>query len=167
MFPTSGTVRRRYTVCARVCSAAVTRCHARAQRRASSEPTGRGRLRGSAAPRARGSAQRRRLDGPCTRSVSRAQIGDPDGWCAARGAAARPMSACETSGAGAGPGGAHLGRIDRGLRQQPAMQEDSDLVGIDCLVFRLATVDGSHRQGMAEDQRDGFPGPEVGKPGPK
>jgi hypothetical protein len=53
-----------------------------------------------------------------------------------------------------GAGGAHLGRIDRGLGPHPAAQEPGNCMGVDRVVFGLAAMDGLHVEGMTEDNRD-------------
>jgi hypothetical protein len=63
-------------------------------------------------------------------------------------------------------GGAHLGRVDIGLREHPAAPQDSNLMGVDLIVFGFATVDGFHIQGMAQHKRDPVIGAEVGEPVP-
>jgi hypothetical protein len=62
--------------------------------------------------------------------------------------------------------GPHLGRIDIRLRQHPAAQEHSDLVGIDLIVLGLAPMDGFHVEGVAQDEGNPLLGAEVGQPVP-
>ena len=52
------------------------------------------------------------------------------------------------------PGAAHLTRIDIGLGEHAAAHEDCDLMRIDFIVLRFATVDGPHVECMAEDERN-------------
>jgi hypothetical protein len=64
------------------------------------------------------------------------------------------------------PGGAHLGRIDRGLGEHATAPEDSHLVRIDPIVFGFAAMDGLHIEGMAADERHAVLGTAVGEPVP-
>src|SRR4029453_19190234 len=64
------------------------------------------------------------------------------------------------------PGGAPLGRIDRGLREHPAPQQDSYFLGVDLVIFGLSAMDGLHREGMTQDKRDLVLSTEVSKPVP-
>jgi hypothetical protein len=48
----------------------------------------------------------------------------------------------------------------------PQIEINSNLLRIDFVVFRLATVDGFHIEGMAEDEGNAFLGTEVGEPVP-
>ena len=61
----------------------------------------------------------------------------------------------------------HRRRIDVGLRQHPAAQQDGDLVGINPVVLGLAAVDGLHRQRVAEHERDAFGRADIGEPVPR
>jgi hypothetical protein len=63
-------------------------------------------------------------------------------------------------------GSAHLGRIDIGLREHPAAQQKGDFMGINLVVFGLATMDGLHIEGMTEDKWDTLFSTEVGQPVP-
>ena len=62
--------------------------------------------------------------------------------------------------------GAHLGRIHLGLREHPAAQQDSNLMGVDLVVFGFAAVDGLQRESMAEHKRNPVLGTQIGKPVP-
>jgi hypothetical protein len=64
-------------------------------------------------------------------------------------------------------GSTHLNRIDRGLWEHTAAKQGGNLLGIDRVVFGLTAVDGFHREGMTEDERDAGIGAEVGEPGPR
>ena len=64
------------------------------------------------------------------------------------------------------PGRPQGGGIDIGLREHATTEQDRDLVGIDLVVFRFATVDGLHVEGMAQDKGNPFLRAEVGEPGP-
>lgn len=61
----------------------------------------------------------------------------------------------------------HLGGIDVGLREHAPTQEHRDFLGIDCVVFRFAAMDGVHVEGMPKDEGRAFLGTEVSQPGPK
>jgi hypothetical protein len=63
-------------------------------------------------------------------------------------------------------GGAPLSRVDIGLREHAAAQQDSNLLRVDLVMFGLAALDGLHVEGMTEDERDLFVGAEVGEPVP-
>jgi hypothetical protein len=63
-------------------------------------------------------------------------------------------------------GGAHLGWRDRGLGEQTTTEQDGDLLRIDLVIFRFATVDGFHRESMSQDEGHALFGAEVGKPIP-
>ena len=63
--------------------------------------------------------------------------------------------------------GPHRRRIDVGLRQHAAPQQDGDLVGINLVVLRLAAVDGLHRQRVAEHERDALRRADIGQPVPR
>jgi hypothetical protein len=63
-------------------------------------------------------------------------------------------------------GGPHRGRIDVGLGEHPAPQQDGDLVGVDPVVLGFAAVDGFHIEGVPEDEADPFGGAEIGEPVP-
>jgi hypothetical protein len=63
-------------------------------------------------------------------------------------------------------GGLHGDRGDRGLREHAAAQKCHHLLGIDLVIFRLATMDRLHREGMPEDARDAFVGAQVSQPVP-
>src|SRR5678815_2871156 len=65
-----------------------------------------------------------------------------------------------------GTGGAQVGGRDRGLREHAATAQGGNLWRIDLVVFGLAAMDSLHREGMTEDERDTFVGPEVGEPVP-
>ena len=62
--------------------------------------------------------------------------------------------------------GAHLGRVDIGLRDHAAAQECGDLKSIDPIVLGFAAVDGFHVQSMTEDEEDFLTGAQVGNPIP-
>ena len=63
-------------------------------------------------------------------------------------------------------GRAHLGRIDRGLREHPTTQQDGDFLGVDLVVFGLAAMDRFHIEGMTEDKRNTVFSTEVSEPVP-
>ena len=63
-------------------------------------------------------------------------------------------------------GGAHGGRIGVGLGQHAALEQQRDLVRIELVVLRLATVDGLHVQGMTEHEGNLLAGTEIGDPVP-
>src|SRR5882762_6799248 len=50
--------------------------------------------------------------------------------------------------------GPHGRWVDVRLREHPSTQQDGDLVGVNPVVLGLATVDGFHRQRVAEHERD-------------
>ena len=60
----------------------------------------------------------------------------------------------------------HGGGIDVGLREHAAAEQDGNLVRVDRVIFSLATMDGLHVEGMAEDERDAFISAQVGQPVP-
>ncbi len=60
-------------------------------------------------------------------------------------------------------GCAHLGGVDIGLREHTTTQKHRNFMRVDFVVFRLATVDGLHIEGMTEDKRDTMFRTEVGK----
>jgi hypothetical protein len=55
-------------------------------------------------------------------------------------------------------GGPHRGRIDVGLREHPAPQEDGDLLGVDSVVLGFAAVDRFHGESVTRDEADPFSG---------
>ena len=63
-------------------------------------------------------------------------------------------------------GGPHLGGIDIRLWAHATTEQDGDFVGIARVVFGLPAMDGLHREGMTEDERDACIGAEVGEPVP-
>jgi hypothetical protein len=64
------------------------------------------------------------------------------------------------------PGGPHISGIDIGLGEHAATEQDGNLMGIDPVVFRFATVDRLHVEGMPEDERNVLLSAEVGEPVP-
>jgi hypothetical protein len=52
------------------------------------------------------------------------------------------------------------------LREHPAAQQGSDFVRIDLIVFRFATMDGFHIEGMTKDEGNALTAAQVGKPIP-
>jgi hypothetical protein len=65
------------------------------------------------------------------------------------------------------PGGPHLGRINVRLGEHPPTEQHRSLVGIDCVVCGLATVNGLHVERMAQAKRDPFLGTQVSQPVPR
>jgi hypothetical protein len=65
-----------------------------------------------------------------------------------------------------GTGGAPAGAIARGLRAQAATEQGGNRWRIPCGRLGLAAMDGCHGEGLTEDTRDAFVGPEVGEPVP-
>ncbi len=61
--------------------------------------------------------------------------------------------------------GAHYRRIDIGPGQHAAAQEDSNLVRIDLVVFRLAAVNGVPIKGVSEHEGDALAGAQVRQSG--
>jgi hypothetical protein len=64
------------------------------------------------------------------------------------------------------PGGPHVGRIGVGLGEESSSEQAGGLERIDAVVLGLGPVDGSHVEGMAEDEGDVVLGTEVGEPVP-
>jgi hypothetical protein len=64
-------------------------------------------------------------------------------------------------------GGAHLGGLDRGLRDHPAAEQHGDLIGIKPNVVSLAPVNGLHVAGVAQDEGNPLWGAEVCEPIPR
>ena len=64
------------------------------------------------------------------------------------------------------PGGAHLGGIDVGLREQTAAEHGSHLVRVDLVRFGFAAMDGLHGESMPEDKRATCVGTPGGQPVP-
>ena len=60
----------------------------------------------------------------------------------------------------------HLRRIDVGLREHPAAEQDGTLWGVNLVMCGLASMNGFHREGMSKDTRNAFSGAEVGQPVP-
>jgi hypothetical protein len=60
------------------------------------------------------------------------------------------------------PGGTHFGRIDIGLGQHPAPEQDGDRMGINLIVLGFTPMNGFPREGMAQDKGNPFLRPEVG-----
>ena len=65
-----------------------------------------------------------------------------------------------------GTGGAPVGGIDRGLREQVATEQGGNLVRSDRVVFGLAAMESLQREGMTEDERETCVNPAVGEPVP-
>ena len=63
-------------------------------------------------------------------------------------------------------GGPHTSGIDVGDGKGAAPEEGGDLVSIDAVVLRLASMDGLHVEGMSEDEGDVFLRAEIGEPVP-
>ena len=61
---------------------------------------------------------------------------------------------------------AHLGGRARGLWEHTAAQELGNLLGIARVIFGLPAMDGFHREGMTEDERDALVGTPVSEPVP-
>ncbi len=61
----------------------------------------------------------------------------------------------------------HRRRIDVGLRQQAAPQQNGDFVGVELIVLGLTAVDGFHRQGVSQHERDPLRGADVREPIPR
>jgi hypothetical protein len=61
----------------------------------------------------------------------------------------------------------HARGVNVGLRQQAATQEARDLVRVDRVILGLAAMDGFHRQGVAQDERDPLRGAEIREPIPR
>ena len=64
------------------------------------------------------------------------------------------------------PGRSHLLGIDVGQRDHASAKERTDLVGIDAVVFGLATKDGFHIEGVTEDKGDPVLSTQVSEPVP-
>ena len=60
----------------------------------------------------------------------------------------------------------HLLRVDIGLGIMPPRQKSGDLLGIDLVVLCLASMDGFHIEGMAQDKGDTLFLAEIGNPVP-
>jgi hypothetical protein len=60
----------------------------------------------------------------------------------------------------------HLSGIHIGLREHTAAEEDSNLLGVDLVILRFATMDCLHIEGVAEHKRAPFPGAEISQPVP-
>jgi hypothetical protein len=65
------------------------------------------------------------------------------------------------------PGRPHARWVDVGLWQQAAAQEARDLVRVDLVVLGFAAVDGFHRQGVSQHERDPLGGADVREPIPR
>jgi hypothetical protein len=63
-------------------------------------------------------------------------------------------------------GGAPLGGIHRGLREQAAAQQRRNLLRVDRVVFGLPAMASLHGEGMTEEERDAFVSAQVGQPIP-
>ena len=63
-------------------------------------------------------------------------------------------------------GGAHCLGVDVGKGHVPSAQEVGDLVGVDAIVFRLASVDRLHIEGMAQHEGQALPGAQIRDPVP-
>ena len=61
----------------------------------------------------------------------------------------------------------HVRGRDRGLGQHPAAQPHGHFLGIDRVVFGLATMAGLHGERMSQDKRQAFASAEVGEPVPR
>jgi len=117
----------------------------------------------------------RRLGNALGAPLSVGCVGDlcADGWAVRRAVGMVPMGQELTACAGQGhapppqvAGRAQRGGIDLGLREQPAAQPPSDLMGIDLVVFGLAAMDRLPRERMTEDKRHTWCSPAVCKPVP-
>jgi len=63
-------------------------------------------------------------------------------------------------------GGAHHGRIDVGLGQHAALEQQCDLVRIELVVLDLAAVNGLHVQRMPQHESDVLARADIGDPVP-
>ena len=63
-------------------------------------------------------------------------------------------------------GGAQLRRVDIGLREHPAPEQDRNLVGGNLVVLGLAPVNGFPIEGVAQDKGDAFLRAEIRQPLP-
>jgi hypothetical protein len=63
------------------------------------------------------------------------------------------------------PGGAHRGGLPIGVGEHPAAPQHRNRVRIARVVLGLAAMARLHREGMAEDNRAAFLGPEISQPG--
>jgi hypothetical protein len=64
-------------------------------------------------------------------------------------------------------GRTHLRRIDIRLGQHAATQQPGNFLGVDLIVFRLATMDGFHIQSVPQDKRQPFLRTQGGEPVPR
>jgi len=64
-------------------------------------------------------------------------------------------------------GGPHRRGIDIGLREHAPTEQHGDFLGVDLVVFGLATMDRFHIQGVAQDKRQPFLCTQVSEPVPR
>jgi hypothetical protein len=94
--------------------------------------------------------------GPVVRAVGRRDM------CAEFGACAHQLHATPEEGTGR----AQPSRLDGGVREQPATEEDRAVLRVALRGFRLAAVDGFHIQGLPQDEGHTLPSTPVSQPGP-
>ena len=61
---------------------------------------------------------------------------------------------------------AYPGRVDVGLGDHAAAEQDHELLGVDAVVLGLGAVDRLQIEGVGQDERDAMFGAEIGEPVP-